>query len=387
MSARHNPGGCEMPALPSPAIITSSAQLAALLETISAQAIIAVDTESNSLHAYKERVCLIQLSIPGQDYLIDPLAGLDLSPLREVFADPAVEKVFHAADYDVVCLKRDFRFRFVNLFDTMWAARILGWPKVGLGDVLTEVFGVHTNKHYQRYNWGKRPLDENALLYACLDTHYLIPLRRIQADELHRKGRWEEAREVFEQIAAVEPSFDTFNAEGFWHVKGVWELAPAEQAILRELYIWRDREACRQNCPPFKVLDDRTLVELARAAPRTIDELPGLRGMSSYRVKRYGQRILWAVKRGLSAAPPSPPPAPQRRPEKVVSRFRALQAWRKCQAERRGVDADVILSNAVLWALAERPPRSFEDLLHVEGLGPWKREAYGQVLLELLREE
>ena len=386
MSARHNPVGCDMPALPSPAIITSSAQLAALLETISVQPIIAVDTESNSLHAYKERVCLIQLSTPGQDYLIDPLAGLDLSPLREVFADPAIEKVFHAADYDIVCLKRDFGFRFANLFDTMWAARILGWPKVGLGDVLTGIFGIHTNKHYQRYNWGKRPLDENALLYACLDTHYLIPLRHIQADELRRQGRWEEAREVFDQIAAVEPSFDTFSAEGFWHIKGVWELAPGEQSILRELYIWRDKEARRQDCPPFKVLDDRTMVELARAAPRTLDELSGLRGMSSYRVQRYGQRILWAVRRGLSAAPPSPPPMPQRRPEKVVARFRTLQAWRKRQAELRGVDADVILSNAVLWALAERPPRSFEDLLHVEGLGPWKREAYGQALLELLKE-
>ncbi len=388
MSARHNPDDCDMPALPSPpAIITSSAQLAALLETISTQPIIAVDTESNSLHAYKERVCLIQLSIPGQDYLIDPLTELDLSLLREVFADPAIEKVFHAADYDIVCLKRDFGFRFANLFDTMWAARILGWPKVGLGDVLRGVFGIHTNKHYQRHNWGKRPLDENALVYACLDTHYLIPLRHIQADELRRQGRWEEAREVFDQIAAVEPSFDTFSAEGFWHIKGVWELAPGEQSILRELYVWRDKEARRQDCPPFKVLDDRTMVELARAAPRTIDELPGLRGMSSYRVQRYGQRIIWAVKRGLSAEPPSPPPMPQRRPEKVVARFRALQAWRKCQAERRGVDADVILSNAVLWALAERPPRSFEDLLRVEGLGPWKREAYGQALLELLKEE
>ncbi|MCX7680874.1 MAG: HRDC domain-containing protein [Anaerolineae bacterium] len=373
-------------ALPSPAVITTTGQLAALVDILAAQPAVAVDTESNSLYAYRERVCLIQFSIPGQDYLVDPLAGLDLSPLGKVFAAPGIEKIFHAADYDLVCLKRDFGFECVNLFDTMWAARILGWPKVGLGAVLAQVFGVHTNKHYQRYNWGKRPLDADALLYACLDTHYLIRLRHIQADELRRRGRWEEAQEVFAQIAAVQPSFEGFSVEGFWRIKGACELSPGEQAILRELYVWRDREARRQDRPPFKVLDDCTMVELARAAPRTADELLCLRGLKSYHVRRYGQRILWAIQRGLRAAPPSPPSMPRRPPEEVVARFRALQSWRKRQAEERGVEADVILSNAVLWALAEHPPRSFDELRQIDGLGPWKCQTYGAALIELLKD-
>lgn len=381
-----NPCAQDKPTLPSPAVITTTSQLVMLVETLATQPAVAVDTESNSLHAYKERVCLIQFSIPGQDYLVDPLAGLDLSPLGKIFADPGIEKIFHAADYDLVCLKRDFGFEFVNLFDTMWAARILGWRKVGLGTVLEEVFGVHTNKHFQRYNWGKRPLDMDALAYACLDTHYLIPLRHIQADELRRRGRWEEAQEVFGQLAAIQPSFDNFCTDGFWRIKGACDLSPGEQAILRELYIWRDKEARRQDRPPFKVLDDHTLVELARAAPRTLGELSCLPGLKSYHVQRYGQRILWAVKRGLGAVPPSPPPLPRRPPEDVIARFRALQSWRKRQAEERGVEADVILSNAVLWALAERPPRSFDDLLHIDGLGPWKRQAYGAALIELLKD-
>jgi ribonuclease D len=120
----HSPSK-HIPNLPPPVVVTSPPQLEALLDELSAQSAIGVDTESNSLYAYHERVCLIQCSIPGADYIVDPLAGLDLSPLARFFANPGVQKVFHAAEYDVMCLKRDFGFRFANLFDTMWAARIL----------------------------------------------------------------------------------------------------------------------------------------------------------------------------------------------------------------------------------------------------------------------
>ncbi|MDY7078916.1 MAG: ribonuclease D, partial [Chloroflexota bacterium] len=207
----HPPRSEKTSRLPSPEVITTPQQLEALMEALSDRPAVAVDTESNSLYAYQEQVCLIQFSIPGEDYLVDPLAGLDLSPLGHLFADPGKQKVFHAAEYDVMCLKRDFGFRFANLFDTMWAARILGWPRVGLGDVLQETFGVHTKKRYQRYNWGKRPLDQEALTYACLDTHYLLPLRHLQADALAQKENLEEAREVFDQVAASEPTFQSFS--------------------------------------------------------------------------------------------------------------------------------------------------------------------------------
>ena len=236
----HHPLSGGASRLPPPVVVTSPPQLATLLEALSDQPAVAVDTESNSLYAYQEQVCLIQFSIPGADYIVDPLADLDLSPLAPIFADPGVPKIFHAAEYDVMCLKRDFGFRFANLFDTMWTARILGWPRVGLGDVLKQTFGVRTNKRYQRYNWGKRPLETEALAYACLDTHYLLPLRRLQAEALMQQGRWEEAQEVFDQIAASEPISHTFDPEGFRRVKGAFDLTGREQAILRELYIWRD---------------------------------------------------------------------------------------------------------------------------------------------------
>ena len=370
--------------MPSPVVVTSPPQLAALLDDLAGQRAIAVDTESNSLYAYQEQVCLIQCSIPGVDYIVDPLAGLDLSPLARFFADPTVQKVFHAAEYDVMCLKRDFQFRFANLFDTMWAARILGWPRVGLGDVLKDTFDVRTNKRYQRYNWGKRPLEPQALAYASMDTHYLLPLCHLQTDALVQKGHWEEAREVFDQIAASGPMSHVFDPEDFWHVKGAFDLTGREQAILRELTIWRDREARRRDRPPFKVLNDRTLVALAQAYPRTREDLNGVPGLKPYHVRRYGGHVLGAVRRGMHAQPPQPLPPPPRHSDAEVARFQALRAWRKEVAATRGVDPDVILGNAVLWALAEQNPRTLNDLGHIEGLGPWRRQAYSTAILKVL---
>jgi len=382
MSYRAGPE--EPPQLPPPAIVTSPPQLAALLQVLSAQPAVAVDTESNSLYAYREQVCLLQLSTSDADYILDPLAGLDLSPLARFFAAPEVQKVFHAAEYDVMCLKRDFGFRFANLFDTMWAARILGWPRVGLGDVLKQTFDVRTNKRYQRYNWGKRPLEPEALAYACLDTHYLLPLRRLQADALMQRGRWEEAREAFDQVAASEPFSNTFNPESFWRVKGAHDLTGREQAILRELYIWRDREARRRDRPPFKVLNDHILVALAQTCPRTVAELASVDSLKPYHVRRYGKRILRAIKQGMGGRPPQYPPPPPRHSEAEVGRFQALRVWRKRVAAERGVDVDVVVSNAVLWAVAEQNPRTIEDLSRIEELGPWKRKAYGEAILRVL---
>src|SRR5690606_29531 len=131
------------------------------------------DTESNSLYAYRERVCLIQLSTRSRDYILDPLIIVDMSPLAPLLADPGVEKVFHAAEYDLICLHRDYGFIVNNLFDTMVAARICGYKAIGLGSLLSEFLGVELDKRHQRDDWGERPLPPDSLRYAQMDTHYL----------------------------------------------------------------------------------------------------------------------------------------------------------------------------------------------------------------------
>jgi ribonuclease D len=304
--------------------------------------------------------------------------------LAAIFSDGAIEKVFHAAEYDVMCLRRDFGYEFVNLFDTMWAARILGWPKVGLGDILKGTFDVRTNKRYQRYNWGQRPLDREALNYASLDTHYLLALRRLQARALHQRNRWDEAQEAFESVANSDSPPRAFDAQDFWRIKGAARLPKQQQAVLRQLFIWRDREARHRNTPPFKILGNSALVALAKTLPQSTSDLRGIRGLRPHHVRRFGDRILRAVKLGVRSRPPQPPPRPPRRPYRVTERFRALRAWRSDLAARRGVDPDVVLSNAALWALSERAPKELSDLENIEGLGRWKRNEYGSDLLRIL---
>lgn len=366
-----------------PALITQPAQLAALLHQLRAQSAIAIDTESDSLFVYREKVCLIQMSIPEADFLIDPLASLDLRPLAPLFADEQVQKVFHASEYDVMCLRRDFGFTFTNLFDTMWAARILGWPRVGLGDILQERFGLTLDKKWQRHNWGSRPIEPAALTYAQHDTHHLLRLRDVQYQELQRLDRLAEALEVFADLTQSKYGGHEFGPADVWHIKGVWDLDGRAQAILQQLLILRDREARRQNRPPFKVIGDKTLIQIAAQAPHATDQLYGVEGMSAGQIQRYGAALIEAVARGHKAPIPAPPERRAPDPD-LIARYEQLRAWRKQTAAGRGVEPDVIASNAILMDIAHRQPRRLEDLPIQPWFGPWRKQTYGPAIINVL---
>ena len=178
-----------------PLLVADEEALGGLIRLLATHPLVAVDTESNSLHAYRERVCVIQFSTPDADYIVDPIRLRDLSGLGPLFANPDQQKIFHAAEYDIVCLKRDYHFEVRNIFDTMSAARTLGWPKVGLADILATHFDVTMNKKYQRADWKRRPLTPEQLDYARLDTHYLLSLREKQLAALTTSGSRAEAQE------------------------------------------------------------------------------------------------------------------------------------------------------------------------------------------------
>src|SRR4249920_2865591 len=193
----------DLPPLPPPVLVADEAGLGRLARDLAECPIVAVDTESNSLHAYRERVCLIQFSTLASDYIVDPIRLADLGSLAPFFANRDQQKVFHAAEYDLICLRRDYDFEFANIFDTMSAARTLGWPQVGLAAILDTRFGVTMNKKYQRADWGHRPLTAEQLNYARLDTHYLGALRDLQLRALGESGCWPEAHEEFARLARV----------------------------------------------------------------------------------------------------------------------------------------------------------------------------------------
>jgi ribonuclease D len=369
------------PNLPPPVLVAEAAGLERLLAALAGAPAVGVDTESNSLHAYRERVCLIQFSIPGGDYIVDPLVfdatggAAALQPLGPLFADPARQKVFHAAEYDVICLKRDFGFEINNLFDTMSAARTLGWTQLGLGALLEARFGVQLNKRFQRANWGQRPLTAELLDYARLDTHYLVRLRDELAEALRAAGRVDEALEEFarlERVAGANGGAPGDDEHAFWRVNGARDLKPAQAAVLREAWRYREQQAHRADRPPFKIMGDETLLAVAEAEPHSMADLKGLPGMTPSQMRRHGAQLLATVRRGL-AGPPARPPRYEREPDEVRERYERLHQWRKARAKARGVESDVIVPREALWELARRNPRSLAELEAMAHLGPWRR--------------
>jgi ribonuclease D len=370
------------PDLPTHKFVARAREWEQCLRRLQQQPRLAVDLEANSLYVYREEVCLIQISIPGQDYIVDPTADLDLSGLGKLFANPQVEKVFHAAEYDLMLVKRQYGWELDNLFDTMWAARILGIERVGLANMLEAEFGVQLDKHFQRANWCRRPLSPSELAYAQADTHFLLVLRDKLAVQLETAGHMEEAQEIFAEQSSVTPPSLAFDPDAFWTMNGTRQLSPQGKAILRALAIYRDQVAERRNKPHFKILQDKTLLQVAQEAPRDRDDLARIHGMSSGQISRYGRDILSIVRENLGARAPRRPHRKPRLPQDVVDRYELLRAWRRDKGQARGVESDVILSRDAMWALARENPQTWEALAAI--LGPWRLKTYGEELLALL---
>ena len=373
------------PPLSPPILVADEESLRRLAGALAPCPLVAVDTESNSLHAYRELVCLIQFSTPDADYIVDPIRLPDLSPLAPVFANPDQQKIFHAAEYDLLCLRRDYQFEFANIFDTMSAARTLGWPQVGLAAILDSHFGVTLNKKYQRSDWKRRPLTPDQLDYARLDTHYLAALRDTQLEALTEDGHWAEAHEEFERLARAggDSGSAATDPAAFWRVKGARDLTPAQAAVLQTLFAYREQEAERLDRPPFKVMGEATLMELALRAPRRAEDLQGVTGMTSDQIHHRAHGVLQAVQQGLDA-PAQHAPQVHREPDEVQDRYDHLHTWRKNRARARGVESDVILPRTALWNLARRPPRTPGELAQIADVGPWRRNTYGAEILALL---
>jgi len=368
--------------LPLPAWIADPESLEGLSGELGRHSRLAVDTESNSLHAYREQVCLIQFSTSRMDYLVDPLTLDNLTPLAPIFADPNIEKVFHAAEYDIITLKRDFGYIFTNIFDTMQAARILGNKQVGLENILAEKLGVSINKRYQKADWGRRPLTPELLNYARMDTHHLLALRDLLYTELENAGRWRLAREEFGRLCHVNGS--TSNVCAAWlRVRGAQQLGERELTILNELCLWREEKAKRMDRPLFKVIGDRTLVRIAQAAPQRTNQLAEA-GLTNKQIDLYARDILAAIRHGrqsgLVRRPFSAHPD-----EAYLRRLDALRQWRKIAASKLGVESDVVMPRAFMETIAEKNPNDMEELAEAMPDSPWRLEKYGKRILELLK--
>lgn len=366
-----------------PVWVNTTQSLHQMVKELASQACVAVDTESNSMHAFRERVCLLQFSsLKGADYLVDPLLLDDLSLLAPIFADPKIEKVFHAAEYDLICLRRDFGFSFANLFDTMQAARVLGYPSVGLDRLLGDKFGIKMDKRHQKANWAARPLTQEQIHYARLDTHYLFDLRDALVQELREKERLEFALEDFKRACLTEEQKQKSNGESWMRFSGRKDLSARELTVISQLCKWRDKEAERLNRPPYKVVMDDVFVVLAKNPPQKKVDLSAA-GLSEKQIKLWGDQVLGAIKHGMQI-PLVERKQVERKDDAVLRRLEKLKAWRKNIGLEMNVESDIVLPKPYLTVLSENPPKNLEELSELMKDTPSRVEKFGVQILKVL---
>jgi ribonuclease D len=366
-----------------PQFVNQQAVFEEILQDIGGEKILAVDTEANSLYAYREQVCLIQISSPKKDYIIDPLALEDLSPLGDIFSNPGIEKIFHASEYDILIMYDEYQFGFRNLFDTMLAAQILGRKKLGLDALLQEMAGVQVNKKYQRADWGKRPLSQDMLQYAQMDTHYLIKIRQVLASELEKKGLMQIATEDFSRACRVHRQDREEKLAPYWRINGARKLPPQKAAVLVKLFEYRDQVARKRNQPVFKVLSSQSLLNLAEQCPTSAQQLLKLDLVGKNALRRHTEGLVQAIKAGL-ASDPIRPPRRERADDSFFAREKALRDWRKQTAHKMNVNSAVVLPRELLYALVSNNPTNREELAKVLADVPWRLERFGEDILSIL---
>lgn len=376
--------------LPAPERIGDRRGLLELVAALRREPAVAVDTEADSFFSYREKVCLVQISSRERDWLIDPLGGLDLEPLGELLADPAVCKVFHDGEYDVLLFKRAYGFAFRNLFDTRVAAAALGSPNPGLASVLREHFGLELDKSMQRSNWGQRPLDPKQVLYAQLDTHYLLGLMDEQETALAREGRSDIVHAECARLERLDPPDNGFEPEEWVRIKGARTLDPRQRRALRELFVTRDEIARQADVPPFRTIPNPALLEVARALPRSASDLNRVPGLAPSQVRRHGRALVEALERarGLDPIQRFPHMAPKDGTagldEITLELYERLKAWRRDAAAAMGIDASLVLNRHALVELARRRPARAEELDGIPDLAQWQRERFAAELLALV---
>jgi ribonuclease D len=370
-------------------ILTTEQEVADLARRLLQQESVAIDLEMDSMHSYQEKICLAQVSTLGETVIIDPLAGGDLAPLAPVFAAESIRKIFHAVDYDMRSLKRDYGFVVKNLFDTMIAAQFCGEEKIGLADLLQKYFKIELDKKYQRADWSQRPLKNEMIEYAAEDTRHLHRLVEILEEKLQGLGRtsWlvEECK-LLEEVA-----FDTNGGPLFLRFKGAGRLERSQLAILEELLQWRDREAERRNRPHFKILGNKPLLAMAQATPVTRKELFVVEGINERLVDRYGKQLLAAVEKAVALPEKSWPHFPRaartKRDPQAEKIFDRLKKWRLVKAEELKLDPGVLINNAQLEAISRGRPTRPEELSGNRGLRRWQVAELGDDIIAEIRKQ
>ena len=354
----------------------------------------AVDTEADSLHHYQEKLCLLQVSVEGEDFVIDPLAKVDLSEFARILSEKFL--IFQGADFDIRMVRRVADFRPREIFDTMIAAQVLGYDKQGLADLALRHCGVTLPKAGQKADWSRRPLTPALLEYAANDTHYLRPVQQAMQRELAELGRAEWHRQnvgrMLKSVMEPRPA-PPADADDRWQVKGSKDLKGKSVTVLRELWRWREEEARRRDRPSFKVLNTEYLI----GAARWTGQHPGkdiAEWAEAPRNVRGEHRE--AMNRAIRSADSMPqaeftkPPRDKFRKrwtEADNKKLELLKAERQKLAEVYKVTPSLLATNTNLETLILAAPKDRAALESTDCLLPWQLEIVAEPFLNILGKE
>lgn len=350
-----------------------------------------VDTEANSFHAYRERLCLLQVADGTDDWLVDPIAlGGELRRIAPLFANPAIPKIFHAAEYDLMLLRKELGIELRGLFDTQVASTLLKRKQTGLAAVLLEMYGLDVSKKEQRSDWGRRPLTPDQMAYARSDVHFLPDLHLRLARDLETEGV---ARHAAHEFARLEREVLIPRAPDplRWRkMKGARALDPEGMARLEALFQWRESLAEARDVPPFRVLGNESIMELAAQPPRDAKDLASVGGVGWNLARKIGpelMELLEAVKgrRVEIEAQPRLSSAERKRQQIERDNLEALRMWRKDRAIALDLPSERLLHRRQLEDLARALPRTREELERILSLNEWQREYLEASLMGVLQ--
>ncbi len=360
--------GCQLYCAP---VIDTQDRLSSLINDLDEAPWVALDTEADSLHAYPEKLCLLQISIPDKDVLVDPLAGMDLERLFTSLNRHTL--LMHGSDYDVRLFKMGHNFTPIAIFDTMLAARLVGRTQFGLSSLSSDILGVELEKSSQKANWAKRPLTNKMREYALNDTHYLKPLVDVLKNELDISGRIEWHQQECGRLIRDNSNVKEPDSDKVWRIKGSARLCPEALSILRGLWLWREKEARRRNRPPYFVLSPEVMVKISEEAAQgqgTDKWLP--RRIPDYRRKEI-QKCIQSFRSLPEDEWPDRHKSPPRKhiTPAQKTRFEEIQKIRNQEAADLAIDPTIIASRATMVRLACESEGVFEDVL------PWQQQVLG----------
>jgi ribonuclease D len=375
-------------------IITQPAELDDLIESLHNEPRLSLDVELDGFYNYSESVCVVTLSIPGRDYVLDSMAlGAHTRVLERLTSRTGTPLLMHSGQNDVLALKRAYRMDFGMVHDTSVAAMLLDLPQTGLAALVEAYLGVTLEKGLQRHDWSRRPIEPEHVRYLVNDTRHLFRLHDLMWDELRKHELTEEYLIECRAVALSEPRPREFDPERFRRIKGHGQLTDRERGALKAVYAWRNNVARASDKAPFRVIGDHVLLELARQKPQTVDALKDIRGIGDWIVAQHADELLEAVRRGLSEPAPVRPPrtVPTDPPQRMDARQRdllgRLKRWREEERNSRGVGLQAILPTAVLQDIILNPPDNLDELAENPRIGQARAERYGKSILKIVQDQ